>query len=162
MNRNIQHPSAGSGRLLLTLLLLAALPLAAACAVDTEREGDEVEMEAEVDTAEAERGLEETGRELGEGMREAGEAIEEGAREAGRELEPHLDDARITAAVKSRLTAHPDINPFEIDVDTVDGVVTLTGEVESEEDREDALEVARETQGVREVVDNLQVEGAID
>ena len=48
---------------------------------------------------------------------------------------------------------------MEAEVDTVDGTVTLTGEVESEEDRADAVEVARETEGVRDVVDNLQVEG---
>jgi osmotically-inducible protein OsmY len=42
-------------------------------------------------------------------------------------------------------------------VDTRDGVVTLTGEVESEAERRQAVALARNTDGVREVTDQLQV-----
>ena len=63
----------------------------------------------------------------------------------------------MTARVKTRLTTHPDLNPFQIDVDTVDGVVTLNGEVPTEDDRDAALEVARGTKGVVKVVDNLKI-----
>ena len=66
-------------------------------------------------------------------------------------------DAEVTASVKSRLAADPALNPFEFDVDTTDGVVRLGGIVESEADRRHALELARETDGVREVIDDVQL-----
>jgi osmotically-inducible protein OsmY len=44
-----------------------------------------------------------------------------------------------------------------IDVDTTDSVVTLTGTVESNQERERAVRLARETAGVTRVVDKLQL-----
>jgi osmotically-inducible protein OsmY len=46
-----------------------------------------------------------------------------------------------------------------IDVDTKDGNVTLSGRVRIPAERERALLLARETAGVRNVVDRLVVEG---
>jgi osmotically-inducible protein OsmY len=42
-------------------------------------------------------------------------------------------------------------------VDTTDGVVTLSGRVDSAAARERAVQLARETAGVRSVTDQLQV-----
>jgi hypothetical protein len=50
------------------------------------------------------------------------------------------------------------VKAHEIDVTTNGGVVTLTGEVESNAARQQAVRLARETQGVTSVVDNLRVE----
>jgi osmotically-inducible protein OsmY len=41
-----------------------------------------------------------------------------------------IDDGAITSKINAKLTADPEVNPFNIDVDTLDGVVTLRGEVE--------------------------------
>jgi osmotically-inducible protein OsmY len=49
------------------------------------------------------------------------------------------------------------IDDSDIDVEVKDGVVRLTGEVESQSDRLRALTLARATDGVRSVVDELQV-----
>lgn len=68
-----------------------------------------------------------------------------------------VDDAAITAAVKAKLTADGDINPFNIDVDTNEGVVTLQGRVEKEEARTKAEQLARDTDGVRRVVNLITV-----
>ncbi|HWM91048.1 MAG TPA: BON domain-containing protein [Thermoanaerobaculia bacterium] len=68
-----------------------------------------------------------------------------------------IDDAAITAAVKARLAADGDINPFNIDVDTNEGVVTLQGRVDKEEARTKAEEHARETDGVRRVINLVKV-----
>lgn len=62
-----------------------------------------------------------------------------------------VDDAGITAAVKAKLTADTDINSFNIDVDTVDGVVTLTGKVAQADARSKAEQYARDTDGVKRV-----------
>jgi osmotically-inducible protein OsmY len=49
------------------------------------------------------------------------------------------------------------IEAADIDVDTVDGVVTLNGSVGSPAERERAVQLARETDGVTRVVDLLTI-----
>lgn len=68
-----------------------------------------------------------------------------------------IDDAAITIRVESRLAANPNTNNFEIDVDTLDGVVRLGGTVETAEQREDAERTAASTSGVRDVDNDLQL-----
>lgn len=68
-----------------------------------------------------------------------------------------VDDAAITAAVKAKLAADMDVNPFNIDVDTNEGVVTLQGRVEKQEARDKAEQLARETDGVRRVINLVKV-----
>jgi hyperosmotically inducible periplasmic protein len=67
------------------------------------------------------------------------------------------DDATTTAAVKSKLLGHPDTDGLEIDVDTRGDVVTLSGAVESEDEKRAAEAIARETTDVRDVVNSLEV-----
>jgi hyperosmotically inducible protein len=66
-------------------------------------------------------------------------------------------DAGISTSVKSRLAADDTVKAYRIDVDTKDKVVTLRGEVDTPAARERAVEVARATSGVRDVVDVLKV-----
>jgi hyperosmotically inducible periplasmic protein len=68
-----------------------------------------------------------------------------------------VDDAALTAAVKAKLAADGDINPFNIDVDTNEGEVTLQGRVEKAEARRQAGRHARETDGVRRVNNLIKV-----
>lgn len=68
-----------------------------------------------------------------------------------------VDDAGITAQVKSKLTADPDVNPFNVDVDTDGGVVTLRGRVDDAETKAEAGKLARGTSGVRGVRNLLEV-----
>jgi osmotically-inducible protein OsmY len=68
-----------------------------------------------------------------------------------------VDDAAITAAVKAKLAADGDINPFNIDVDTNEGEVTLQGRVEDAAARSKAEQLARETDGVRRVINLIKV-----
>jgi hyperosmotically inducible protein len=69
----------------------------------------------------------------------------------------HIDDAMITAAVKSRLLEDPLVKGLKIDVDTRAGVVFLTGSVGSQEESKRAVEVARATEHVKDVKANLEV-----
>lgn len=66
-------------------------------------------------------------------------------------------DAGITTSIKSKLTADDLVKARNIDVDTKDHIVTLTGTVESEQEEAKALEIARATNGVAQVVDNISV-----
>lgn len=69
-------------------------------------------------------------------------------------------DAGSTTDVKASLAADETVSAFAIDVDTQEGVVTLTGEVESPVAKDQAVQIARMTDGVRDVVDNLRIEGS--
>jgi hyperosmotically inducible periplasmic protein len=68
-----------------------------------------------------------------------------------------FDDGILTSKVKAKLAADPDINPFKIDVDTQDGVVSLRGRVEEASDKTVAGRLARETQGVKSVHNEITV-----
>ena len=68
-----------------------------------------------------------------------------------------VTDAGVTAAVKTRLLADPDVAGLKIDVDTNDKVVTLTGTVATAAQKTEAESIARDTTGVDRVVNNLRV-----
>ncbi len=68
-----------------------------------------------------------------------------------------VNDANITAKVKSQLLWNSNTQGLRMDVDTQDGVVTLRGEVASAEEAELAAQIARNTSGVREVDNRLEV-----
>lgn len=84
-------------------------------------------------------------------------AVTLGACSSARTPGEQVDDAAITAAVKSKLAADGDINPFNIDVDTNEGVVTLQGTVAKDEARSKAERLARETDGVQRVINLIKV-----
>jgi hyperosmotically inducible protein len=66
-------------------------------------------------------------------------------------------DPGITTAVKSKLAADDTVKAYQIDVDTDNAVVTLSGSVENPSAKERAVMIARETNGVRDVVDRITV-----
>jgi hyperosmotically inducible protein len=66
-------------------------------------------------------------------------------------------DATVTSTVKTKLLADTTVAGLRIDVDTLDGVVTLSGEVRSQREKDVALRLARDTVGVREVNDRLVI-----
>ena len=72
-------------------------------------------------------------------------------------LGENIDDTTITSAVKAKLAADKLATLTKVSVDTVKGTVYLNGIVDSSEMKARAEEVARQVQGVRSVVNNLQV-----
>jgi len=70
-----------------------------------------------------------------------------------------IDDATLTTEIKAKLTADTLSNLTKIGVNTRDGVVTLTGDVDSLERKARAVQIASSVRGVRQVVDNVQVMG---
>jgi hypothetical protein len=69
-------------------------------------------------------------------------------------------DAGITTKVKSKLAQDDTVKASQVNVDTKDKVVTLTGTVDNDAAKTRAVELARDTTGVRDVVDNLSVAGS--
>lgn len=68
-----------------------------------------------------------------------------------------ITDAAITATVKTKFIADTAVQALKIDVDTKDGVVTLTGTVPSRAEVDRAMMLARDTDGVKRVVNKLHV-----
>jgi osmotically-inducible protein OsmY len=74
-------------------------------------------------------------------------------RAAGRSI----DDVTITTRVKTVLLNSPDVPGHEIDVQTSQGVVTLSGRVRNSEEQQRALDLAQRVDGVRNVQSKLQI-----
>lgn len=66
-------------------------------------------------------------------------------------------DSAITAAVKSNLVAPNENSAINVNVDTRGGVVTLTGVVGTRAEKEQAERIARNTEGVTRVINNIMV-----
>jgi hyperosmotically inducible protein len=66
-------------------------------------------------------------------------------------------DAGITTNVKTKLAADDTVKAYQVDVDTRNGVVTLSGDVETTAAKEQAIRIARGTDGVRDVIDQIRV-----
>lgn len=75
----------------------------------------------------------------------------------GKTVGETIDDATITARVKTALLNDPQVGGLKIDVDTTLGVVTMSGVVKSSGEEQRAVQVARGITGVRDVKSTLQV-----
>jgi len=69
-----------------------------------------------------------------------------------------VDDATTTAQVKSRLIANSNTHGLKIDVDTRDDVVTLSGRVQTAEEKALAGQIAHDTGDVKAVRNDLVVD----
>ncbi len=78
--------------------------------------------------------------------------------DSAREVMREVADATITGQVKTAFAISKRISAYEIDVDTTDGVVTLSGQVPTDIDRQLAGDLAKDTTGVRQVDNQLRVE----
>jgi osmotically-inducible protein OsmY len=103
------------------------------------------------------------GEQIKEGADQAGAAIQRGAEKAQAKIGPVvnevMDSTAITAKVKSKLAGDPAINALFVNVDTSNGQVTLSGKVALAEQKAEAEKVARQVDGVKSVVNQLQVTG---
>lgn len=75
----------------------------------------------------------------------------------GKTVGETIDDTTITTRVKTAMLNDPTVGGLAINVDTFKGVVTLSGRVKSQAEREQAIMIARRTTGVVEVKDALQI-----
>jgi hyperosmotically inducible protein len=76
----------------------------------------------------------------------------------GKTAGQNVDDATITASVKSKLVADRAANLTRVDVDTNNGTVYLNGTVDTAEQKTRAEQLAWQATGVKSVVNNLQVQ----
>jgi len=90
-------------------------------------------------------------------LAKTGKVIREKAKQAGDTISDTTANARTTAAIKTKLVQDAGLSAFKIDVDTADGVVTLSGTVNSHEEIARAMNLALETEGVQKAISTLQV-----
>ena len=74
----------------------------------------------------------------------------------------YVDDATITTRVKSRFASDSTVSATRIKVDTVKGIVELSGNVASEAERDQAVTIAKGVPDVRGVRNNLTVQSPPD
>jgi osmotically-inducible protein OsmY len=76
----------------------------------------------------------------------------------GKSVGETIDDATITTRVKTAFINDPVVGALRIDVDTLRGVVTLSGRVKSREEGSRAVAIARRVGGVADVKSTLQIQ----
>ncbi|MHB1293165.1 MAG: BON domain-containing protein [Sulfuricella sp.] len=91
------------------------------------------------------------GQKIGVAADKVGEKLGEQGAKAG----VAIDDAEITAKVKAAIFAEPGLKTLQISVDTVKGVVTLSGSVDSLSGSDRAKALAAAVAGVKEVDNRL-------
>jgi osmotically-inducible protein OsmY len=75
----------------------------------------------------------------------------------GQSAGDYIDDAVITTKVKAAIAADDKLSAFGINVDTLKGVVQLSGFVDTHDEITRAAEVARKVEGVKSVTTNIQL-----
>jgi hyperosmotically inducible periplasmic protein len=93
------------------------------------------------------------GNKIGEAADKVGEKLGEQSAKTG----VAIDDAAITAKVKAAVFAEPGLKTLQISVDTVNGVVTLSGSVDSLSSSDKAKALAGAVAGVKDVENRLVV-----
>jgi len=78
-------------------------------------------------------------------------------RVGSRSMGQGLDDKVLGAKIKARLMEEPGVRSLNIDVDVYSGSANVTGTVSSQEQKKKILALIRSIDGVKGIVDNLQV-----
>ena len=101
--------------------------------------------------------IDQTVGEAGKKIGEAADKVVEKLGEQGEKAGVAIDDAEITAKVKAAIFAEPGLKTLQISVDTVKGVVTLSGSVDSSPSSDRAKVLAGAVAGVKEVKNRLVI-----
>lgn len=72
-----------------------------------------------------------------------------------------VEDTAVTGSVKAAFAVHRDLSARPIEIDTDAGIVTLSGAVATEEERDSATELATNVEGVAGVENDLEVRAEV-
>lgn len=104
--------------------------------------------------------IDETLDKAGKKTSEATDTVGEKLSEQGAKASVALDDSEITAKVKAAILDEPGLKTLQISVETVKGVVTLSGSVDSRSKSDKAKALAGAVAGVKAVDNRLVVKPA--
>jgi hypothetical protein len=76
---------------------------------------------------------------------------------AGERVADAASDSTVTMKIQAKYATDDVVKSRDINVDTINGVVTLKGQVDSRRERDSAEQIARATEGVKRVVNELTV-----
>ncbi|MHB8353062.1 MAG: BON domain-containing protein [Burkholderiales bacterium] len=96
---------------------------------------------------------ESTGKKIDQAADNIGAKIGQSSDKAG----VAIDDSEITAKVKAAVFSEPGLKTLQISVDTVKGVVTLSGSVDSQQNSDKAKTLASAISGVKAVENKLVI-----
>jgi len=136
---------------------LIANPVAKAHEIEVETFRGVVQLSGFVDTTTERDTAQKVAQNVG-GVKSVHNNIE--VRSEGHSVGAALDDTVVTTRVKSALVANPVTKAHEINVATANGVVLLSGFVDSADEKTTAAEVARRVEGVRDVRNELETKPA--
>ena len=100
------------------------------------------------------------GQTVGQKVDRAADKVASSTERAAAKTGVVVEDTAITTKVKSAVLAEPGLKTLQIGVDTKDGVVTLSGTVDTPVMKDRAMQIAQQVDGVRSVVDNLAIKTA--
>ena len=114
---------------------------------------------------------EKAGQKIDKAVDQAGKKIDQATEEAGKKIEKagqtlsdtskktgvYMDDAAITAKIKAEIASDPLLKVSEITVTTTNGMVKLTGLVDSSQSIDRALEITRSIKDVKSTENGLVV-----
>ena len=89
--------------------------------------------------------------------REGAAQVGEQAGRAASTVEATLDEAALTTKIKAKMALDDAVKARAINVTTRGTTVTLSGVVESKVEHDRAMALARETEGVTQVIDDLKM-----
>lgn len=96
-------------------------------------------------------------RDAGAAARQAGATARDKTAQAADATLRAIEDGRLTTKIKAKMALDDSVKALDLNVDTKAGVVTVIGEVRSQAERQRALALARETDGVSQVIDQLRI-----
>ena len=119
--------------------------------------GDKVTLTGAVSKRSTEELAEEVARSV-EGVKKVDNRLEVVASggQAGGNVEAEANDSLLESKVKMALASEIGRHAWNVEVEATDGVVSLRGTVPDAQRREIAVKTARDTKGVRKVVDLLK------
>ena len=133
-----------------TLLFSALLSLAAAPVVNA----------ADPYSPDTTGSARETAHDAKENAKQTGRDVKNTTKNAAHDTGEMMSDAAITTKVKASLLTEKNLKSLGINVDTNNGVVTLTGTVPSATEVKQAEDVARGVKGVKEVKNELHLKAS--
>lgn len=90
-------------------------------------------------------------------VRDRLDRLDDSAVRGVRKADTYVEEAGLSGKIKSKMALDDVVRARTISVSTTGGVVTLTGSVRTAAERDQAVKLARDTNGVTKVVDRLVI-----
>ncbi|MDD4977639.1 MAG: BON domain-containing protein [Gallionella sp.] len=101
--------------------------------------------------------IDDAAHDVGKSLGAATEKVEISLAEHSNNAGVVIDDAQITSKIKAAIFAEPGLKSLQIGVDTVNGIVTLSGSADEQANSDRAQALAGAVSGVNKVINHLVI-----